>query len=192
MSRIEPEASSASTSIVRRPRPEEIDAVWELANAIPTAAHWSRRDYDGYCRAADAQAKALFVACVSGPGTDANPLPIRATIAGFAAFSALSGPGGGECTLENMAVDEAWRRRGLARRLLAAGMLWCRSWCGAGNREVSEPGLVLEVRASNRGAVAFYEHCDFLVTGIRPGYYSRPDEDAVLMSKPFHSSSSSR
>ncbi|MBR2765059.1 MAG: ribosomal protein S18-alanine N-acetyltransferase [Blautia sp.] len=41
----------------------------------------------------------------------------------------------------------------------------------------------LEVRASNEEAIRLYERCGFGRDGIRKGYYTDPDEDALLMSR---------
>jgi ribosomal protein S18 acetylase RimI-like enzyme len=41
--------------------------------------------------------------------------------------------------------------------------------------------IVLEVRASNRQALAFYRSAGFGQTGLRRAYYADPIEDAVLM-----------
>jgi len=40
---------------------------------------------------------------------------------------------------------------------------------------------MLEVREANRSAQAFYRFLGFSEEGRRPGYYSNPVEDAVLM-----------
>ena len=40
----------------------------------------------------------------------------------------------------------------------------------------------LEVRRSNVTAQSLYQRCGFAADGLRPRYYSRPTEDAVLMS----------
>ena len=45
--------------------------------------------------------------------------------------------------------------------------------------------IYLEVRASNEGAIAFYEDLHFHVTGRRKGFYSHPREDALLMTHTF-------
>jgi ribosomal-protein-alanine N-acetyltransferase len=39
----------------------------------------------------------------------------------------------------------------------------------------------LEVRPSNRGAIALYEQAGFAAAALRPRYYSDNDEDALLM-----------
>ena len=41
--------------------------------------------------------------------------------------------------------------------------------------------VTLEVRVSNSAAQALYEKFGFQKTGIRPGYYRSPPEDALLM-----------
>ena len=74
-----------------------------------------------------------------------------------------------------IAVDEGARRRGLGTMLLdAIG----RRAEAAGMAEVS-----LEVRASNRAAQAFYRSQGFSVAATIPGYYTGPDEEAILMTK---------
>lgn len=162
--------------MVRRAQSSEIKAIWELAETVPTAAQWSSAQFETCCAGArpeDVQRRALFVARIPGR-------PAGERIVGFAVFSVILQIGGGECELENMVVAELRRRQGIARRLLAAGLLWCRAWSPA-----TEPGtgLWLEVRASNRNAIAFYGSAGFVVSGGRPRYYTQPEEDAVLMRK---------
>lgn len=168
--------------IIRRAGVGDIEAVMRLAETMPTLAQWPAAAYNAYCieehQSSDMQAKVLFVACAK---------PTRECIViGFAALSAVMNPDAGECELENMAVAEEWRRQGIGRRLLAAGSLWCRTWSSAAP---PGSGLWLEVRASNRSAIAFYEGAGFIVTGQRPAYYAHPVEDAILMRKVFVSRS---
>ena len=42
--------------------------------------------------------------------------------------------------------------------------------------------IILEVRQSNTGAIAFYENHGFKTDGIRKNYYKNPTENAILMS----------
>jgi ribosomal-protein-alanine N-acetyltransferase len=42
-------------------------------------------------------------------------------------------------------------------------------------------GFTLEVRVSNAGAIALYRQLGFLDHGVRPGYYSDNQEDALVM-----------
>jgi ribosomal-protein-alanine N-acetyltransferase len=81
---------------------------------------------------------------------------------------------GGEADIVNLAVDPACRRQGVGRRLLTAATDYCR------RRGVA---LVwLRVRASNRGARAFYRRGGFQTVGRFRDYYDLPREDAILMS----------
>ncbi|MCA9678001.1 MAG: ribosomal protein S18-alanine N-acetyltransferase [Kofleriaceae bacterium] len=41
--------------------------------------------------------------------------------------------------------------------------------------------VTLEVRASNRPAIALYEAAGFARVGVRPRYYAEDDEDALVM-----------
>lgn len=75
-----------------------------------------------------------------------------------------------------VAVRPEWRRRGLARTLLAKVAEDARN---LGAREAS-----LEVRASNRGAQALYEALGLQAIGTRPRYYS-DREDATIMAGPL-------
>jgi len=73
----------------------------------------------------------------------------------------------------NLAVDPAWRRRGVAGLLLEDFL--SRS---AGGRE---RGYTLEVRTSNEAAIRLYEKFGFVGRGIRRGYYVDDREDALIM-----------
>lgn len=75
----------------------------------------------------------------------------------------------------NLAVSEEFRQRKLGSSLLAQGMMQARE---KGVRQV-----LLEVRKSNTPAIALYSKSGFQKIGIRPGYYSRPTEDGVLMER---------
>jgi len=52
-------------------------------------------------------------------------------------------------------------------------------------REMGAVLARLEVRETNMPARILYEHLGFVVEGIRPGYYQRTNENAVLMIKRF-------
>lgn len=95
----------------------------------------------------------------------------------LAAFAILSS-GGGDAHVLNIAVDPRFRRRGLARRLLAALMDAARL------READQ--LFLEVRAGNEPALTLYRDLGFAEVALRRGYYPRPGggrEDAVIMAR---------
>jgi ribosomal-protein-alanine N-acetyltransferase len=75
----------------------------------------------------------------------------------------------------NLAIDPDWRRQGLATRLLED--LFLRTQGDA------DRGYTLEVRPSNRAAIALYERLGFRARGIRRGYYIDNREDALIMWK---------
>ena len=79
---------------------------------------------------------------------------------------------GDEVHILNLTVDPAARRRGLAARLLEHVFAFARE-----HRCVM---VTLEVRRSNRPAIALYRRHDFRPVGLRPRYYGN-GEDAILM-----------
>ena len=98
-----------------------------------------------------------------------GPGPGRVLILGFAVARLLPP----QAELETIAVAPESQRQGLGRQIFHALAAELKA---AGARE-----LLLEVRASNRPALAFYRSLGFVQTGLRPGYYADPTEDAVLM-----------
>lgn len=78
-----------------------------------------------------------------------------------------------EAELANIAVVAERRRQGVGSRLLRA--------ISAAARKRGARRMYLEVRRSNRDGQRFYAHHGFDRVGRRTGYYSRPQEDAVVM-----------
>ena len=78
-----------------------------------------------------------------------------------------------ELHINTLAVAPAWRRRGLATTLLR------HVFAEASARGVQR--ATLEVRASNRPALALYERLGFQVTATRYRYYNSPEEDALIL-----------
>lgn len=83
----------------------------------------------------------------------------------------------GEADMMNLAVDPAYRRRGIGKRLVSVLIDELRV------KDVH--CLTLEVRASNQSAIGLYEQLGFAQIGRRPNYYSRPKEDALILRKDF-------
>ena len=96
---------------------------------------------------------------------------VAGRIVGGAGYTELCG----EANIDNVVVDEAYRGRGigqaLVRKLLDMG--WARQI----------KAFTLEVRVSNRAAIHIYEKAGFQCEGIRPGFYEKPREDAMIMWK---------
>jgi [ribosomal protein S18]-alanine N-acetyltransferase len=75
----------------------------------------------------------------------------------------------------NVAVAHAYRRRGIASRMLEELFRLTES--------DRKRGYTLEVRVSNASAIALYERLGFHATGVRRGYYTDNREDALIMWK---------
>ncbi len=81
----------------------------------------------------------------------------------------------GESDVTNIAVAPAYRRLGVANRLLGAAV--------KAARERQDEWITLEVRESNRAAQELYGRHGFEKIGERKGFYAKPAENAVLMRK---------
>ena len=78
----------------------------------------------------------------------------------------------GDVQILKVGTDPAWRRRGIARELLAR--------VAADARNLGAQTVSLEVRAHNAGAQALYAALGLASVGTRPHYYS-DREDALIM-----------
>jgi [ribosomal protein S18]-alanine N-acetyltransferase len=137
----------------------DLDRVIAIAESLPDAPQWARLIY---LKALDPDSTPRRIALVA-----TGPTP--AEIAGFTIASLLVP----QAELETIAVSAASQRHGLGRRLFSAlaGEL----------KRAGANELIIEVRASNAPALAFYRSLGFVETGRRPRYYVDPVEDAVLM-----------
>ena len=81
----------------------------------------------------------------------------------------------GEGNITNVVVAPEARRRGVATGLLTYLM-------AEGDR-AGLTAYTLEVRVSNAAAIALYEKLGFVSEGIRPKFYEKPVEDAMIMWK---------
>jgi [ribosomal protein S18]-alanine N-acetyltransferase len=137
----------------------DLDTILGIAEILEDAPHWSLDRYEEVLRMDSPRSRIGLVAWE----------PRSREVIGFAVASLVTP----EAELESIAVAAREQRRGVGRRLLEVlgELLW--------QRGVAE--LLLEVRASNAAAIAFYQSQNFRQVGIRPGYYADPEEDAVLM-----------
>lgn len=78
----------------------------------------------------------------------------------------------GEVQIMNIATEPGCRRHGHARALMQDVLDAARGRARA---------LILEVRRSNRPAIALYESLGFAGIGVRPRYYANDGEDALVM-----------
>ncbi len=78
-----------------------------------------------------------------------------------------------ELHLNNLAVLPDRRRAGVASQLLQAVLVEA--------RRLGAVRATLEVRRSNEGAIRLYSRWGFLLSGVRRGYYTAPEEDALIL-----------
>lgn len=78
-----------------------------------------------------------------------------------------------EADITNMAVSEEFQGCGVGYTLLHAVM--------EAGRQKGIERYTLEVRVTNAAAIRLYEKLGFERVGIRPGFYEKPREDALIM-----------
>jgi ribosomal-protein-alanine N-acetyltransferase len=78
-----------------------------------------------------------------------------------------------ELHINTLAIRHDQRRRGHATRLLRFVF---QQAAGEGLRRAT-----LEVRRSNQAALRLYARLGFAVRGVRPKYYVKPEEDALIL-----------
>jgi len=97
---------------------------------------------------------------------DCRVTAIREEIAGFIVIRSVAPA---EHEILNLAVDPAYRRRGIARALIANVV------------DEMHGAWFLEVRESNSAAIRLYLCAGFALAGRRSGYYHDPAEAAIVM-----------
>ncbi len=90
-------------------------------------------------------------------------------VAGFCAFWRVAE----QIHINNLAIRPELRGRGLGSLLLQAVI------AEAGRLGASR--ATLEVRRSNLPAIRLYQRAGFSEAGVRPNYYSKPIEDALVL-----------
>lgn len=81
----------------------------------------------------------------------------------------------GEGNITNVAIAPEARNRGIGTALL-------RHLMAEGDRK-GLTAYTLEVRVSNAAAIHVYEKLGFVSAGVRPGFYEKPVEDALIFWK---------
>lgn len=79
--------------------------------------------------------------------------------------------------ISNLAVSKAYQKQGIGSMLMDA------LFEAAADRQMV--GLTLEVRISNKPAIALYTKFGFQEEGIRKNYYTKPREDALVLWRYF-------
>ena len=146
-------ASDRQAVCLRRMSPADVTDVLVILHESPEAAMWS--------------VEALMESTSPGSAwiaeSDGEP-------AGFLVARVAAD----EFEILNLAVKPAFRRRGIALRLMNEAF---QCGCAAGARRA-----YLEVRGSNAVAIALYSRLGFTECGRRSRYYQYPVEDAVVLS----------
>ncbi len=137
----------------------DLDRAMEIARSLNEAPAWPP---SAYLAALNPQSPRRRIALVAAE-------PETGEIVGLLVAGLL--PPQGE--LETIAVAAELQRHGVGRQLFAALAEELKT------DRVTE--VILEVRASNRPALAFYRSLGFAETGRRPRYYEHPQEDALLL-----------
>lgn len=83
----------------------------------------------------------------------------------------------GEIYITNIAVIQAFRRKGVAGELLTHLVDY--------SKNENAEFVTLEVRESNKIAISLYNQFEFENVGLRKDFYSNPNENAILMTKYF-------
>lgn len=117
---------------------------------------WSEEDFEGMIRSENAR---YYVAEKDG-----------AVLGGCGLYIVLE-----EASITNVVIRREARNQGVGTELMRHMMEMC------GRDGVK--AFTLEVRVSNEAAIHMYEKVGFVSEGIRPGFYEKPAEDAMIMWK---------
>ena len=136
----------------------DVPAILALEQATPGAAHWSQVHYQSRVQS-PVQDVCFLVAESEGR--------IRAFLCARAVAD--------EWEIENVVVEEKFRRRGIGAQLMRSLLA---RWEESGGSSV-----LLEARESNVAARALYRKYGLQEVGRRRAYYREPIEDAVLYAR---------
>ncbi len=119
----------------------------------------------------DAWSKQAFIEEIDNPVSDILVVKSGDEICGYGCIFS----GGGMSELPKICVSKEYRHRHTGTALLRA----------LEERAVSRGStqIALEVRISNEAAIGLYRKNGFVQQGIRPDFYTLPNEDALIMTK---------
>jgi len=140
---------------IREMTAEDIDGVFEVEK-LCFKTPWSRDSFEKEME----NPLAFYLVAQSGD-----------VIAGYGGIWFIAGEG----HITNIAVHPDFRSRGLGRAIVM-GLI-------EESKKQKIEAMTLEVRASNDKAIGLYESLGFKSAGVRPGYYTDSNEDALIMWK---------
>jgi [ribosomal protein S18]-alanine N-acetyltransferase len=132
--------------------------------ALEESCGLNSRGQEGYRKILSNQNAVLLVAMPTDPIGPVSPIGV------FSGVVVID-----ELQIDNIAVIEQYRRKGIGRALLNFALTIA---AGHGARLAT-----LEVRSENSSARSFYERERFRPVGLRKGYYATPPDDALLLSR---------
>ncbi|MDO8679997.1 MAG: ribosomal protein S18-alanine N-acetyltransferase [Acidobacteriota bacterium] len=141
--------------VERLASPADLDGVLDIEAASfnnPTTREW----YDGELK----RPEVCFIYVLRTPGQP---------VAGFCAFWRVAE----QIHINNLAIRPELRGQRLGSRLLQAVI--------AEATRLGASHATLEVRRSNLAAIRLYEQAGFSQAGVRPNYYTKPIEDALVL-----------
>jgi ribosomal-protein-alanine N-acetyltransferase len=142
---------------------EDLDGVLAIEDASfnnPTTREWYERELE--------RPDVCFIYVMRIPEHE---------VAAFCAFWLVAD----QAHINNLAVLPELRGRGLATQLLEAII--------AEAAHLGASVVTLEVRESNKPALQLYSTAGFKQEGVRKNYYTKPVEDALILSFMLHSGS---
>lgn len=141
--------------LIREMEASDVEAVSKIESET-FSMPWSARDF---LEMVEADYAYYYVAEADG------------TLAGCCGIRNMAGEG----EITNVVVAANYRKKGIGRKMMEY-MLERAKENGMGD-------CTLEVRVSNEPAIRLYESLGFKGEGVRPGFYDKPREDALIMWK---------
>lgn len=149
---------------VRRAMEADLPAILRLVNSCEEAPEWTEAAWGAFAGTGENEGLRRLLLLAES---------LEGELCGLLAATFLPG----ESELESVLVARNVRRRGVGTALLSAWLAWA--------EQEGATTVLLEVRATNTGALALYHSLGFAVQGRRPGYYREPIEEAILMGRRF-------
>lgn len=141
--------------LIREMKADDVEIVSKIESEV-FSMPWSAKDF---LEMVEADYAYYYVAEVDGE------------IAGCCGIRNIAGEG----EITNVVVAPPYRKKGIALKMMEY-MLERAAEVGIGD-------CTLEVRVSNQPAIRLYERLGFKGEGVRPHFYDKPDEDALIMWK---------
>lgn len=141
--------------LIREMKADDVEVVSKIESEV-FSMPWSAKDF---LEMVEADYAYYYVAELDGE------------IAGCCGIRNIAGEG----EITNVVVAPSHRRKGIALAMMEYML-----------KEAVKAGIgdcTLEVRVSNQPAIRLYERLGFKGEGVRPHFYDKPDEDALIMWK---------